>query len=356
MNYRSAPGRDVAGLPGRVTISDVALKAGVSKATVSRFLNRREELLTPEIAVRVERAIADLGYTPSPMAQALKRGRSRLIGLVVADVTNPFSVAVLRGAERACQNGGYLLMLFNLGNESEREREAIEALSSYQVEGLILNTLGRDEGAVAQAVRHGKPVVLVDRRHSGMQTDFVSIDNAGAVHLAAAHLKSAGYRELLFVSEPLSGVSSRIEREAAFRAFVADHGGEVAGRTFESTADDIPALEAELRALRGRAGARAPAVLASNAVISLRVAAAVARLGWHFGVDLGLVGFDETEWAPLIGPGLTTIAQPTDDLGRLAVSCLLERLNGLVLPPRQILLAGRLIERGSSRTVESVLG
>ena len=84
------------------------------------------------------------------MAQALKRGRSRLVGLVVADVTNPFSVAVLRGAEKACQEAGYLLMLFNLGDDSQREREAIQALASYHVEGLILNTLGRDAGAHAR--------------------------------------------------------------------------------------------------------------------------------------------------------------------------------------------------------------
>jgi LacI family kdg operon repressor len=349
ISERSSPGSEPPAFPARITISDVALKAGVSKATVSRFLNRREELLTPEIAVRVERAIAALGYTPSPMAQALKRGRSRLIGLVVADVTNPFSVAVLRGAERACQNAGYLLMLFNLGNESGRERAAIEALASYQVEGLILNTLGRDEGAVMNAARHGKPVVLVDRRHDEMQADFVSIDNAGAVRMGAGHLVAAGYDELLFVSEPIMGVSSRIEREAAFRAFVADRAGEVSGRTFESTPEDIRGLDEALRQLRKRAGQRAPAVLCSNAVISLRVAAAAARLGWRFGADLGLVGFDETEWASLIGPGLTTIAQPTDELGRLAVSCLFERLNGLVLPPRQILLPGRLVVRGSSQ-------
>ena len=333
----------------RATISDVALRAGVSKATVSRFLNRREELLTPEIALRVERAVAALGYVPSPMAQALKRGRSRLIGLVVADVTNPFSVAVLRGAERACQEAGYLLMLFNLGNDASREREAIESLLSYQVEGLILNTLGADAGAAAEALRHGKPMVLVDRRHQELQTDFVSLDNAGAVRLAASHLLEAGYQELLFVSEPLAGVSSRIEREAAFRAFVADHGRDVVGRSFESTAEDSKGLDEALRQVRARSRKATPAVLSGNAVISLRVAAAAARLGWTFGSDLGLVGFDETEWAPLIGPGLSTIAQPTDDLGRLAASCLLERLKGLALPPRQILLPGRLIARGSSR-------
>ena len=346
MSKSSTDGRPPAAL-ARATISDVAAKAGVSKATVSRFLNRREELLTPEIADRVERAVRALGYSPSPMAQALKRGRSRLIGLVVADVANPFSVSVLRGAERACQDAGYLLMLFNLGNEAGREREAIEALLSYQVEGLILNTLGHDEGAVADAMRRGKPIVLVDRRHRALQTDYVSLDNAGAVRTAAEHLVSAGYRELLFVSEPLAGVSSRTEREAAFRAFLADH-PQLAGRSFESAEGAAAALDEALRSLRKRSRAGKPAVLASNAVVTLRVAAAAARLGLRFGSDLGLVGFDETEWAGLIGPGITTIAQPTDDLGRLAASCLLERLQGLALAPRQILLPGRLIARGSS--------
>lgn len=330
----------------RVTIADVAEKAGVSKATVSRFLNRRDELLTPEIATRVESAIAALGYTPSPMAQALKRGRSRLIGLVVADVTNPFSVAVLRGAEKACQEAGYLLMLFNLGDDGQREHDAIEALASYQVEGLILNTLGHDEGAAAAAARQGRPVVLVDRRHANMQADFVSIDNAGAIRLAAGHLADCGWDELLFVSEPAAGVSSREERVAAFRAFLADH-PQLRGRVFESSASDAAALEAQLRELR--AGGRRPAALASNAVITLRVADAVARLGWRFGADLGFAGIDETEWAPLVGPGLTTIAQPTDALGRLATACLLERLRGLDVPPRQVLLPGKLVVRPSSR-------
>ena len=82
--------------------------------------------------------------------------------------------------------------------------------------------------------------------------------------------------------------------------------------------------------------------------MSLRVVAALARLGWQLGRDVGLVGFDETEWSAYIGPGLSTIAQPTDELGRLAAGCLIERLKGLDLPARQILLAGHLVPRGSS--------
>ena len=335
----------------RATIADVALQAGVSKATVSRFLNHRETLLTTDIASRVEVAIAALAYSPNPMARALKRGRSRLIGLVVADVTNPFSVAVLRGAEKVCQQAGYLLMLFNLGNDSSRESEAIKALTAYQVEGFILNTLGRDAGAAADAARYGKPVVLVDRRHHDMQADFVSLDNAGAVRLGARHLVEAGYRELLFVSEPINDVSSRLEREAAFRSFISDSAADVPGlrgSTFESTAGDTEGLDKALRGLRQRAGERLPGVFSSNAVVTLRVAAAMARLGWRFGADVGLVGVDDTEWSPYIGPGLSSIAQPTDELGRLAAGCLIERLKGMDLPPRQILLSGRLLPRGSS--------
>ena len=339
----------------RTTIADVARVAGVSKATVSRVLNRRTDLLTPDIAARVDAAIRALAYVPSPMAQGLKRGRSRLIGLVVADITNPYSVAVLRGAEKACQEAGYLVMLFNLSNEGGREREAIEALSSYQVDGFILNTLGGEARAVAEATRHGKPVVLVDRRHPGMQADFVSLDNAGAVRLGVEHLVQTGHQQLLYVTEPVAGVSSREERNAAFHACVAAHRPDspgITGHTFESTTDNPQALDAALQTLRAqKVDTPCPAVFCGNAVITLRVATAVARLGWQLGRDVALIGFDETEWAPLVGPGLSTLAQPTDDLGRLAAQCLLERLQGLVLAPRQILLPAQLVVRGSTLRV-----
>jgi len=335
---------------GRATIADVAQAAGVSKATVSRFLNHRERLLSPDIAARVEAAIAQLAYSPSPMAQALSHGRSRLIGLIVADITNPYSVAVLRGAEKACQDAGYLVMLFNLGNESEREREAIDALAGYQVDGFILNTLGRGSGVFDAVALHGKPAVLVDRRHAGMHTDFVSLDNEAAMKATCDHLVEGGFRELLYVTEPLAGVSSRRERTAAFGACVTANGPRMAGEVFESVEGEQQTLDDALAALRKRAkrGRRA-AVVAGNAVVTLRVAQAMARLGWQFGADLGFVGFDDPEWASLIGPGLSTVAQPTDDIGRAAASCLIDRLRGLESPPRQLLLPGQLRVRGSSQ-------
>ena len=344
------PAQPRSGRPaGRANIADVAAAAGVSKATVSRYFNHRETLLTPDIAARVRAAVEALAWSPSPMAQALKRGRSRLIGLVVADVTNPFSVAVLRGAEKACQEAGYLVMLFNLGNESGRERQAIEALASYQVEGFILNRVGDDAAAMAEAARKARPMVLVDRRNDSLAADFVSLDNPAATRMAVQHLVDAGFRHVLFVTEPLEDVSSRHERAVAFRALAGS--AAIHGEVLEHDGDDT-VLRASLERLRATAGAqgRLAAVISGNAVTTLRVATVVAGLGWQWGRDIGFAGFDETEWAPLIGPGLTTVAQPTDALGRAAVECLLQRLQGATHPPREILLPGRLVPRGSSRT------
>ena len=259
--------------PGRPTIADVARAAGVSKATVSRFFNHRERLLTPDIAGRVEAAVARLGYTPSPMAQALKRGRSRLIGLVVADISNPFSVAVLRGAERACQDAGYLVMLFNLGNDSGREREAVEALTAYRVEGLILNTLGRDAGG-GHAARHGQPVVLVDRRHDDMQADFVSLDNAGAVK-ARPTTFSPPATALLWVSEPLGGSA----RASSARRPSAPGSTRIRRRRAAVSSSATSAIRRARRGPCARCAGRrrAPAgLIAANAVVTLASAGAAA--------------------------------------------------------------------------------
>lgn len=331
----------------RATIADVARVAGVSKATVSRFLNRRDALLTPDIAARVRTAIEALSYVPSPMAQGLKRGRTKLIGLVVADITNPYSVAVLRGIEQACQDAGYLVVLFNLGNESGRERQAIEALSAYQVEGFILNRVGDDAAVMGELASAGRPMVLVDRRYPALHADFVSLDNGPAMRMAVEHLGAAGCRELLFVTEPLRDVSSRSERAEAFRAVCGEMG--LAGSVFEHAGEDEAALDAALRQARAAAGGRRPAVIAGNAVTTLRVARAAARQGWTVGTEFAFVGFDDTDWAPLIGPGLTTIEQPTEALGRAAVDCLIRRLRGDDAAPREILLPGRLRVRGSSQ-------
>jgi len=230
-----------------------------------------------------------------------------------------------------------------MGTNSITHRSILTLLAAY---------LGLFVGLVDANALHGKPAVLVDRRHARMHTDFVSVDNPAAMKAVCNHLLEGGHSELLYITEPLRGVSSRRERTAAFNTCIEAHErGQVRihGQVFESVEGGDEALVAALRGVRKRAlrGRRA-AVIAGNAVITLRVAGAMARLDWQFGRELGFVGFDDPEWASLIGPGLTAISQPTDEIGRTAAACLLERLGGLEAPPRQMLLRGTLIVRGSS--------
>jgi LacI family kdg operon repressor len=277
------------------------------------------------------------------MARALKRGRSRLVGLVVADITNPYSVAVLSGAEQACRQAGFLMMLFNLGNDRERESVGLRTLSSYQVEGFILNTMGLEQETVVTQALQGRPVVLVDRMRQGLDADFVSLDNHQAIGMCVRHLTQAVYGEFLLVTEPLDGISSRLERVAAFESLQAGRGA-----WMEARPGDHAGLVEALRALR-RDARRPPALIAANAVVTMRIVAAVADLGWRLGRDIGLVGIDDTQWAPYVGPGISAVAQPTDALGALAARCLIERMAGLDVPARAIRLPGTLAARGSTR-------
>lgn len=357
MPYRSPLATSSNQTRHRITINDVAKAAGVSKATVSRFVNGGSTQLSPETAARVAEVIHLLGYKPSPMAQSLKHGRTRLIGLAVADITNPFSIAVLRGAEQACQASGYLIVLFNLGNEAARERGVMHALETAQLDGLILNRVHTSAQVYAEALASGKPIVLVDRLQPGMEVDFVSVDNAAAVSTALGHLQAQGWRQLLMISEPAAGVSSRTARKQAFHDWMAQHdqGPDACTGLYLEVpeggdhADTMARIQAWMHAA-GAAGQPA-AILSGNAVATLFTMGVVQRLGWQLGQDVGFIGIDETEWAALIGPGLSTIAQPTDQLGQLAVQCLLERIEGDTQAARHIQLKGQLIARNSSQAV-----
>lgn len=191
---------------GRVTINQVAEAAGVSKASVSRYIGGDRQLLADATARRIERAIDQLDYRPNQMARGLKRGRTRLIGMLVADILNPYSVAVMHGVETACREHGYSLVVCNTDRDDEQERHHLAALQSYNVEGLIVNTLGHHPGEL-RALHHELPMVLVDRQLAELDTDLVGLDNADAVEQALDHLQHRGFRDILLVTEPLDGTS-----------------------------------------------------------------------------------------------------------------------------------------------------
>lgn len=148
----------------RATISDVAKAAKTGKTSVSRYLNGEQNVLSADLKQRIETAIAELNYRPSQMARGLKRGRTRLIGLIIADITNPYSVDVMGGIEAACRARGFTLLMCNTNNEVDQEQHYLNLLSSYQVEGIVVNAVGMREEALSQLQQSLLPMVLIDRK------------------------------------------------------------------------------------------------------------------------------------------------------------------------------------------------
>lgn len=327
----------------RVTMLDVALRAGVSKASVSRFIGEDRALLSEAIAERIERAINDLGYRPNQMARGLKRGRTRLIGMLVADIRNPYSIAVMHGVETACRLHGYNLVVCNTDRNDEQERQHLAALRSYNIEGLILNTLGHHPDAL-QELHQEMPIVLIDRKVEQLHTDLVGLDNADAVRMALEHLEQQGYRDVLMVSEPVDGTSSRIERINSFTRQLTSH-PTLRGAVVNTGAG----LRAAVQTFMQDPGHGPKAIFCANGLAALACTQALRDLNCRLFEDVGLIALDDLEWFPLVGNGITALAQPTQQIGASAFDCLLKRLGGDKSEPLALDFAPRLIVRGSTR-------
>jgi LacI family transcriptional regulator, kdg operon repressor len=339
----------------RATITDVAREAGTGKTSISRYLNGETGVLSTELRERIEEAIAKLDYRPNQMARGLKRGRNRLVGMLVADLTNPYTVEVLQGVEAACHAYGYMPLICHAANEVDLERRYLQLLSTYRVEGVIVNALGVKEETLETLTRGGVPVVLVDRSVEGVITDMVGLDNIEAVRMAVRHLVSHGFDELLFIVQPYAQVSSRRVREAAFRDTIGALGvsgasgvSEVSGATIVLDLDNDETLaEIDARIDAAQRRNRRVALFAANAPVALRLALHLKeRHGADWQRRVALMSIDDSEWAELAG--MTTVRQPTYTIGERAVEFLHERIEGAVVAPRECLLPGELVVRAST--------
>ncbi|MBG7618968.1 LacI family DNA-binding transcriptional regulator [Herbaspirillum sp. AP02] len=339
----------------RVTIAEVAQEAGVSKTSVSRYLGGEFDALSVRLRDQIGKTIARLGYQPSQMARGLKGGRTRLIGMLVADILNPYSVAVLHGAEAACQKHGYTLMLCNTGNDEAREKQSLAALHSYSVEGLLFNTQGRNVTPLRELGQAAFPVVLLDRHVEGCDFDLVGLDNVKAAQLGTRHLLAQGYTDIALVVQPLYGVSSRQGRQAGFLQAMSER-PDCHGETLEVDLEQPGHVATVLREFflrRAAAGSQGRvAILAGNGMVSLQIALALQSMKLRFPDDLGLLCFDELAWSPLVGSGISTIEQPTYEIGFTAIERLLVRIQGERSVRMELLLDGRLIHRGSSASLD----
>ncbi|MCO4850426.1 LacI family DNA-binding transcriptional regulator [Bacillus vallismortis] len=334
-------------ITSHTTIKDVAECAGVSKSTVSRFINGKIDAISPEKVKSIKKAIAELNYRPSKMAQGLKIKKSKLIGFVVADITNPFSVAAFRGVEEVCDQYGYSIMVCNTDNSPEKERDMLLKLEAHSVEGLILNTTGENKDVLHAFAEQRIPTILIDRKLPDLKLDTVTTDNRRITREILQKIYSKGYTDVALFSEPVSSISPRTERAEVYQEMASVENVNGIVRMYEIDVKNKEQLKAALQTFHTEMPKQKKAILALNGLIMLKIISCMEELGLRIPQDIGIAGFDDTEWYKLIGPGITTIAQPSHDMGRTAMERVLKRIEGDKGAPQTIELEAEVIMRKS---------
>lgn len=324
------------------TIKDVAARAGVSTATVSRFLNGNRV----RQAQRVGEAIEALTFRPNQLARNLKSGSTQTIGVLVPDISNPFFADVVKGIESVTRAGEYSLLLCNTDENVERERIVINLLLQKQVDGILMAPATEWSDAPLMLRARRVPVVLIDRRIEADDFDVVLVDNVNGAAQAAEYLVSLGHERIAMVSGPLDTTPGR-ERYEGFLQGLRATGHELDERYLE-VADfrEDGGYQAALRLLATRPAPTA--LFVSNNLMSIGALRAIYNLGIRIPLEISFVGFDDLALAELTSPPLTVISRPSTEQGVLAMRLLKFRMEDTAeAAPRKIVLETRLTVRGS---------
>lgn len=329
-------------------LAEVARRAGVSPATVSRVVNE-PQMVREETRARVEAAITELGYRPSRVARRLRVrcGRSALLGLVIPDLQNPFFADLARGVEDAAQRQGWTVLIGNTDEDAEKERRYLQVMGAESVDGVILPPSSGRCPAAEELLRSGTPIVCVDRRLTGARVDTAVIDNVRGAYEATAHLVDEGHRRIALIHGRRQ-LSTSTERSEGYRAALADHG--IAFDPSLTCAGDSRQPSGRHLTDQLLALTRPPsALLVGNSMMTLGALEAIREGGLRIPQDIAVVGYDDMPWALALDPPLSVVRQPGYELGTRAAELLLQRIRDPGRSTTLLTLQPELVVRGSSR-------
>ncbi len=330
----------------RVTIRDVAARAGVSVATVSKVINERYGVSAATLA-RVRAVIEELGYEASLVAQSLRNHRTNVIGILVADL-EPFSTELLKGAADAIRGSGFELVVYSAGGRTGDpvgwEKRYLSRLSGTLVDGAVLVT-----PAVSLEAVPGTPVVAVDPHTGPSHLPTIDSDNLRGAQLATEHLLELGHRRIAFLSGRPDLQSAELRKTGYLRALTA------AGITPDADLIRVGAYDPEVSAASAHALLTGPdrptAVFAANDISAIATVGAARELGLSVPADLSVVGFDNVPESALCSPPLTTVDQPIREMGLRAIRMLIALINGDEVGPTHVTLDTGLVVRHSTRAL-----
>ncbi|MFI7127135.1 LacI family DNA-binding transcriptional regulator [Nonomuraea sp. NPDC050153] len=330
------------------SIKEVAQLAGVSVGTVSNVLNR-PDMVAPDTRLRVRAAIARLGYVRNGSARQLRAGRSRTIGVVALDLSNPFFIDVLRGVETAAQRAELTVMVFNSNKDADREAGLLETFEEQRPLGVLITPVNdsAEEERLSRLISRGIPVVRFDSSAPHSHGCAVAVDDVLGGRMAGRHLRERGHRHIAFAGGPFTVRQVR-ERHDGLTAVLAPDD--------RLTVIPLPDLTIATGRLAGEEIAGLPpserptAVFCANDLVAIGVLQEMTQRGLRVPADLAILGYDDIDFAAAAAVPLSSIRQPREQLGHTAALMLLEEANRPAgHEHRQVIFQPDLVERASTR-------
>jgi LacI family transcriptional regulator len=326
------------------TMKDVALRAGVSTATVSHVINETR-FVSGELKARVYQAMRELNYRPNAIARSLRRRRTHNLGMILPDISYPFLAEVARGVEDAGFELDYNVILCDSNGNLEKEATCIGILQEKKVDGIVFVAAGESSSHVQALIEQGIPVIVCDRELPEVEVDTVIADNVGSGYQATEYLIGLGHRRIgCIAGPPMLEISNK--RVEGYKRALEQHG--------------IPLREESIAGgdFRCRGGYEAmgellaldeppTAVFACNDLMAIGAICAASQKRLRIPQDVAIVGCDDIALASFTNPSLTTVAQPKHEMGAAAVEMLVKRIGDKDRPPTRKLLPTELVLRDS---------
>lgn len=340
-----------------VTISDIAQAAGVSKTTVSRYLNGKFSMMSADTRSRIETVIRMTNYHPSSIAQSLRASRSMQIGVVVSDISSPFCASMVRSMGHVLLEAGYVPLFVDSKEDPELEHHLVQTLLGRKVDGLLVHTSSYVNPRLIQTACDGVPIVLCDRQIRDYRFPFVGCRHQEAVAALMAHLKEEGFAKVAFFTQEYQSVYPRFTRREAYLEGIRAHYPQEDGNALTYTLDlrDFRRTETCIRNLLDScAPGEVPAILGVNTVTCTHILSVLETMGLHLPGDLGLCGPDDWGWdseyslSLMQSSRLTAFHVSPGKIGTIAAQTLLERIRQPEAGRQEILLPMDMVVRDST--------
>ncbi len=330
-----------------VTMADIAEKAGVSTNTVSRALHDKPDI-NDQTKEKILQIADELNYQPNRLAQGLRSSRTFTLGVVVADIQNPFFSGLLKGIEKAARGQRYSVIVQDTDEEYENEKSAVRTMLAEQIDGLLITPVQTDKQTIIDLKESGLPFVLLGRHFDGLDTHYVVTDDVQGAFIATEHLIDRGHERIAVIAGP-DHISSSVERLKGYKQALEEHGlpvresfilpGTVTMEEGYETTEELLALDPQ-----------PTAVICYSDFVAFGVIKAAREAGLEIPEDLAVVGYDDIFFSTCAEVPLTTVRIPKEKLGKRAFHTLIDLIedNDAETPLKQIKLDTELVIRNST--------